>query len=259
MSKEELTELADSSIKDPETRKAVDGIADSALRVEQVAALEKSLTFGGQGLLNVRGIIDEQRVAPFLAKYDLTKDAQRYEEIISINPNIYDLTEDAEKFMDRFNIAVKTASYQELKLIGRLDIIQKVKADRYFEKDITLIETKLNENTQQHPQKNIPMKQKNRQEQHAANRQVELLTNALNGAAVSGGYWLNTSSRSLPRIYPKGPAVSPFNSLVLGMHADQNGYKTNLYTLFADASNGAKPSVNVKPAHRFSGIAGKSM
>lgn len=79
------------------------------------------------------------------------------------------------------------------------------------------------------------MKQKNKQEQHAANRQVELLTNALNGAAVSGGYWLNASSRSLPIIYPKGPVVSPFNSLVLGMHADQNGYKTNLYTLFADA------------------------
>ncbi|WP_319505498.1 zincin-like metallopeptidase domain-containing protein [Bacteroides graminisolvens] len=79
------------------------------------------------------------------------------------------------------------------------------------------------------------MKQKNKQEQNAANRQVELLTNALNGAAVSGGYWLNASSRSLPRIYPKGPAVSPFNSLVLSMHADQNGYKTNLYTLFADA------------------------
>lgn len=232
MSKEELIESADSSIKDPKTRKAVDGVANGA---EQVAALEKSLTFGGQGLLNVRGIIDEKRVTPFLAKYDLTKDAQRYEEIISINPNHYDLTEDAEKFMDRFNIAVKTASYQELKLIGRLDIIQKVKADSYFEKDITLIETQLNENTQQHPQKKSLMKQKNRQELHAANRQVELLTNALNGAAVSGGYWLNASSRSLPRIYPKGPAVSPFNSLVLGMHADQNGYKTNLYTLFADA------------------------
>lgn len=79
------------------------------------------------------------------------------------------------------------------------------------------------------------MKQKNKQEQHAANRQVELLTNALNGAAVSGGYWLNASSRSLPRIYPKGPAVSPFNSLILSMHADQNGYKTNLYTLFRNA------------------------
>lgn len=235
MNKEELIESADNSIKDSKTRKTVDGIAEGAFGAEQVAALEKSLTFGGNGLLNVRGSIDEKRVAPFLAKYDLTKDAQRYEEIISINPNNYDLTEDAEKFMDRFNIAVKTASYQELKLIGRLDIIQKVKSDRYFEKDITLIETNLNENTQQHSSKNIPMKQKNRQEQHAANRQVELLTNALNGAAVSGGYWLNTSSRSLPRIYPKGPAVSPFNSLVLGMHADQNGYKTNLYTLFADA------------------------
>ena len=37
------------------------------------------------------------------------------------------------------------------------------------------------------------MKQKNRQEQHAANRQVELLTNALNGAAVSGGEGVYTS------------------------------------------------------------------
>lgn len=232
MSKEELIELADSSIEDPEIRKAIDDIANGA---EQVTALEKSLTFGGQGLLNVRGIIDEKRVTPFLAKYDLTKDAQRYEEIISINPNHYDLTEDAEKFMDRFNIAVKTASYQELKLIGRLDIIQKVKADSYFEKDITFIETRLNEHTQQQPQKTSLMKQKNRQEQHAADRQVVLLTNALNGAVASSGYWLNASSKSLPRIYPKGPAVSPFNSLVLGMHADQNGYKTNLYTLFADA------------------------
>lgn len=132
MSKEELIESADSSIKDSKTRKTVGGIAGGAFGVEQVVALEKSLMFGGNGLLNVRGVIDEQSVAPFLAKYDLTKDAQRHEEIISINPNIYDLTKDAEKFMDRFNIAVKTASYQELKLIGRLDIIQKVKADSYF-------------------------------------------------------------------------------------------------------------------------------
>lgn len=128
MSKEKITELVDSSIENLKTRKVVDG----ALGVEQVAALEKSLTFGGNGLLNVRGSIDEKRVAHFLAKYDLTKDAQRYEEIISINPNIYDLTKDAEKFMDHLNIAVKTASYQELKLIGRLDIIQKVKTDSYF-------------------------------------------------------------------------------------------------------------------------------
>ena len=123
MSKEELIESADSSIKDSKTRKTVVGIAEGAFGVEQVAALEKSLTFGGNGLLNIRGSIDEKRVAPFLTKYDLTKDAQRYEEIISINPNNYDLTEDAEKFMDRFNISVKTSSYQELKLIGRLDII----------------------------------------------------------------------------------------------------------------------------------------
>ena len=80
------------------------------------------------------------------------------------------------------------------------------------------------------------MKEKSPQEQAAAEREKELLAGALNGAAASGGYWLNPSGKTAPKFYPKGPEVSPYNALILGMHADRNGYKTARYLTFSGAS-----------------------
>ena len=78
-------------------------------------------------------------------------------------------------------------------------------------------------------------KDKSPQEKAAVEREKELLSGALNGAATSGGYWLNASGRTAPRFYPKGPEVSPFNALILGMHADRGGYKTARYFSFNEA------------------------
>ena len=78
-------------------------------------------------------------------------------------------------------------------------------------------------------------KEKSPQEKAAVEREKELLAGALNGAAASGGYWLNVSARTAPRFYPKGPDVSPFNALILGMHADRGGYKTARYFSFNEA------------------------
>lgn len=78
------------------------------------------------------------------------------------------------------------------------------------------------------------MKEKSPQEQTAAARQVELLSNALNGASTEG-YWLNVSGRLSPKIYPKGAVLSPFNSLTLILDADSHGYSTALYTTFQEA------------------------
>lgn len=78
-------------------------------------------------------------------------------------------------------------------------------------------------------------KEKSPQEKAAVEREKELLAGALNGAAASGGYWLNASARTAPRFYPKGPEVSPFNALMLGMHADRGGYKTARYLSFNEA------------------------
>lgn len=78
-------------------------------------------------------------------------------------------------------------------------------------------------------------KDKSPQEKAAVEREKELLSGALNGAAISGGYWLNASGRTAPRFYPKGPEVSPFNALILGMHADRGDYKTARYFSFNEA------------------------
>lgn len=81
----------------------------------------------------------------------------------------------------------------------------------------------------------MEMKEKSPQEQAAAEREKELLAGALGGAASSGGYWLNPSGRTAPSFYPKGPEVSPYNALLLGMHADRNGHRTARYLSFNDA------------------------
>ena len=79
------------------------------------------------------------------------------------------------------------------------------------------------------------MKEKNQSEQLAAERQVELITEALANARNNDGYWLNTKGKTIPKFNPKGCEVSAFNALVMGLHSDKEGYKTNLYTLFNEA------------------------
>lgn len=79
------------------------------------------------------------------------------------------------------------------------------------------------------------MTEKNQQEKMAAERQVELFTHAFEKAKDNGGVWLDNKGRKAPGLYQKHLQVSPFNAIILGMHADQHNYKTNQYTLFSDA------------------------
>lgn len=64
---------------------------------------------------------------------------------------------------------------------------------------------------------------------------MELLSSALGNAASAKGYWLNASGKNYPRYYPKGLAVSPFNALVMALHSDRTGSKTNLFMPFSEA------------------------
>lgn len=79
------------------------------------------------------------------------------------------------------------------------------------------------------------MTEKNQQEKMAAARQVELFTRAFEKAMDNGGVWLDNKGRKAPGLYQKQLRVSPFNAIILGMHADQHNYKTNQYTLFSEA------------------------
>ena len=79
------------------------------------------------------------------------------------------------------------------------------------------------------------MQEKNPQEKAAAEKQAELIINALERAKTNGGVWLNPQEKTAPRFYPRGVTVSAFNALTMALHSDENGYKTNEYTLFTEA------------------------
>ena len=91
------------------------------------------------------------------------------------------------------------------------------------------------------------MKEKTKFEINAAEKQIELLSNALSGAAEAGGHWLNVSGKGYPRFYPTGVSVSPFNALFMALHSDKNGCKSNLFTLYSEAkARGASVRENEK-------------
>ena len=79
------------------------------------------------------------------------------------------------------------------------------------------------------------MKDKSQAEKAAAERQVELLSTALGSAPSANGYWLNASGKIYPSFYPKGLTVSPFNALIMSLHSDKSGSKTNLFMPFSEA------------------------
>ena len=79
------------------------------------------------------------------------------------------------------------------------------------------------------------MKEKSQFEKNAADKQVELLSGALDGAVKADGHWLNATGKGYPKFYPTGVAVSPFNALFMALHSDKNGCKSNLFTLYSEA------------------------
>ena len=79
------------------------------------------------------------------------------------------------------------------------------------------------------------MADRKQSEQHSAQRQKELLAEALEKARTEGGVLLNQAGKTAPRLHPRDTGVSAFNALVLALHSDRGGYRTNLYTPFPRA------------------------
>ena len=79
------------------------------------------------------------------------------------------------------------------------------------------------------------MTEKTPQEKAAMERQTALFEQAFEKAKQNGGVWLNADGKKAPAFYQKGVQISPFNAIILGLHSDQNNYKTNQYTLFSEA------------------------
>ena len=93
------------------------------------------------------------------------------------------------------------------------------------------------------PIRTTTMTPKNHQEQKATDMQVDILTKAMESATQKDGVFLNAERRNAPTLFPRGKGTGGFNSLILGLHADEGGYKTGVYTLFNEAK---KAEVNIK-------------
>lgn len=73
----------------------------------------------------------------------------------------------------------------------------------------------------------------------AKNGQVDILVKALEDAAKDkDGMFVNQLGKSAPHIYGEEQkyGIPAFNKLILSLHSDQSGYKTNGYTSFVAAS-----------------------
>lgn len=72
------------------------------------------------------------------------------------------------------------------------------------------------------------------QKKTGAERQTEILVAALENAKENGGVLLNASRKPAPSFYNKSLRLPPGNALMMAMHSDLGGFKTNVYTMFRE-------------------------
>ena len=70
-----------------------------------------------------------------------------------------------------------------------------------------------------------------------AERQTEILVAVLERAGQNGGVFLNSSQKRVPHFYDKPMRITPANPLIMAMHSDQGGFKTNGYTMYNETHN----------------------
>ena len=70
-----------------------------------------------------------------------------------------------------------------------------------------------------------------------AERQTEILVAVLERAGQNGGVFLNSSHKRVPHFYDKPMRITPANALIMAMHSDQGGFKTNGYTMYNETHN----------------------
>lgn len=66
-------------------------------------------------------------------------------------------------------------------------------------------------------------------------RQTEILVAALERAGHNDGILLNTTEKAAPNFYGRQMQITPVNALVMAMHSDAGGFRTNSYTMFNEA------------------------
>ena len=125
--------------------------------------------------------------------------------------------------------------------IGSVGEAEKVKAEQQQAKeadakeDIDKAQAELKQKEEQ--RKAEEAKKEEKKTVPVAVVQAQLITGALLAAGASGGVFLNKDGKKSPDFAMREHMiVSPFNQMMMALHSDANGYKTNQYVTFGDAS-----------------------
>ena len=127
--------------------------------------------------------------------------------------------------------------------IGSVGEAEKVRGEQEEAHEQAAAAEKKEAEAQQEQKKQEEAKKEKKDAPSAALVQSEMLIAALVAAGADHGVWLNKDGKRNPDFVQHGQVVSPFNSLMMNLHADANGYKTNQYMTFNDAR---KAGVSVK-------------
>ena len=121
--------------------------------------------------------------------------------------------------------------------IGSVGEAEKVRGEQKEAKEQAAAaeEQKQEAQAEQQKKKEEEAKKEKKEPTPAAIIQAELLAGALVAASQNDGVWLNKDGKQGPDFTRDNQVVSPFNALMMGLHSDANGYKTNRYMTFGDA------------------------
>ena len=72
-------------------------------------------------------------------------------------------------------------------------------------------------------------------EKLARSQQSGLLAGALERSTKEAGLWMNKGCKPYPSFLGNGVRIGAWNAMVLALHSDQGGYRTNLYTTLSGA------------------------
>lgn len=67
--------------------------------------------------------------------------------------------------------------------------------------------------------------------------QATLLAAAITSSIDKGGIWMNEDCKRAPRFTSERQVVSPYNAMMMNLHSDAQGYKSNVYTTFSEAKS----------------------
>ena len=201
-------------------------VIPDGMKVEQAAVFKKTQGKNA-GLYAISAIVNGQRSTRILSKDDLnayyskSADGKRKAELDQLVAKYFGKAADNLSIGSVSEAKEVLAEGQQAQLDAAQEDIEKAQAELKKKEE----QRKAEEAKEKEEKKVIPVE----------DVQAALLVGALLSAKAADGIWLNKDGKKAPDFVLPGRVISPFNAVMMNLHSDANGYKTNRYISFNQA------------------------